>query len=163
MCALVAERLKDNDGGWFKKFTKARKAMEDFLIANKSVIGIVLQNLGKKTRIPRMREMFRYLVDECSEGRIPDAKSVFSHVGLSGQIINLTATPRAVNFSDEIKSQIYYRQAIEKAQTCPICHGLLDTAKSVSYDHITPVRDGGLGTASNGQMVHPSCNSAMKG
>lgn len=163
MCALVAERLKDNDGGWFRKFTIAREGMEAFLIANKSVIGIVLQNLGKKTRIPKMREMFRYLVDECSKGRKPDAQAVFLHIGLSGKIYDLTAAPRAVTFSDDTKSQIYYRQAIETAQTCPICHGLLDIAKSVSYDHITPVRDGGLGTAENGQLVHPYCNSGMKG
>jgi hypothetical protein len=163
MCALVAERLRDNDGGWFKKFTKARHDMETFLISNKSVIGIVLQNLGKKSRIPKMREMFRYLVDECSEGRTPDAKAVFLHIGLSGKIYDLTATPRTVSFSDDTKSQIYYRQAIETAQVCPICKGFVDTAKSVSYDHITPVRDGGLGTAENGQMVHPYCNSAMKG
>ena len=137
--------------------------METFLISNKSVIGIVLQNLGKKSRIPKMREMFRYLVDECSEGRTPDAKAVFLHIGLSGKIYDLTATPRAISFSDDTKSQIYYRQAIETAQVCPICKGFIDTAKSVSYDHITPVRDGGLGTAENGQMVHPYCNSAMKG
>lgn len=162
MTALISERLRDNDGGWFKKFTKGRAGTEKFLIANKSVIGIVLQNLGKKTRIPRMREMFRYLVDECSEGRTPDAQAVFSHIGLSGKIYDLTSTPRTVAFSDDTKSQIYYRKAIEAAQTCPICNGLLDTAKSVSYDHITPVRDGGIGTAENGQMVHPYCNSAMK-
>jgi hypothetical protein len=140
MCALIAERLKDNDGGWFKKFTKARKGMEEFLIANKSVIGIVLQNLGKKTRIPKMREMFRYLVDECTEGNAPEALQVFKHIRLSGKIYDLTASPRAVFFSDDTKSQIYYRQAIERAQTCPICNGLLDVAKSVSYDHITPAR-----------------------
>jgi hypothetical protein len=162
MCALVAERLRDNDGGWFKKFTRARKGMEEFLVANKSVVGIVLQNLGKKTRIPRMREMFRFLVDEYAEGRRPDAQAVFSHIGLSGKIYDLTATPRTITFSDDTKSQIYYRKAIETAQACPICSGLLDTAKSVSYDHITRVRDGGLGTAENGQMVHPYCNSAMK-
>lgn len=163
MCALIADRLRVNDGGWFKKFSTARKCMEPFLIANKSVIGIVLQNLGKKTRIPKMREMFRYLVDECSEGRTPDPAAVFSHLGLSGKVYDLTAAKRTISFTDDTKSQIYYRQAIETAQKCPICQGLIDVAKSVSYDHITPVRDGGLGSAENGQMVHPYCNTAMKG
>lgn len=163
MCALISEKLKDNDGGWFKKFTLARKLVEKFLLTNKSVIGIVLQNLGKRTRIPKMREMFRYLVDEGAEGRIPETAEVFKHIGLSGKIYDITAAPRAVAFSDDTKSQIYYRQAIERAQACPICGGLLDMAKSVSYDHIMPVREGGLGSAENGQMVHPYCNSAMKG
>lgn len=163
MCALVAERLRDNDGGWFKKFTVARKYMETFLLENKSVIGIVLQNLSKRNRIPKMREMFRYLVDEGNDSKKPDAAEVFEHIGLTGKIINLTARTRSKTFSDDTKSQIYYRQAIESAIKCPICGGLLDTAKSVSYDHIMPVREKGLGTAENGQMVHPYCNSAMKG
>jgi hypothetical protein len=136
--------------------------MEAFLIKNKSIIGNVFQNLSKKGRIPRMRDMFRYLVDECSNERMPDTQAALEHIGLSGKILDLTATPRAVRFSDDTKSQIYYRQAIDNAQKCPICKGLLDVSKSVSYDHITPVRDGGLGTAENGQMVHPYCNS-MKG
>jgi Protein of unknown function DUF262 len=152
MCALIEEKLRNNDGGWFKKFTLSRKTVEQFLLTNKSVIGIVLQNLSKRTRIPKMREMFRYLVEEGAEGRKPDTAAVFTHIGLSGKIYDLTAMPRAVAFSDDTKSQIYYRQQIERAQSCPICSGLLDTGKSVSYDHIIPVRDGGLGVAENGQM-----------
>lgn len=163
MCSLIAEKLKNNDEVWFKKFTNARRSMEAFLIDNKSVIGIVLQNLGKTTRVPRMKEMFRYLVEECSQGNTPETQDVFSHLGLSGKIYDLTAAPRTSAFSDDTKSQIFYRQAIEKAERCPVCGGLLDVAKSVSYDHITPVREGGLGSVANGQMVHPYCNTAMKG
>jgi hypothetical protein len=163
MCALIAERLQANDDGWFRKFTEARQRVEAFLLANKSVIGIVLQNLSKGTRIPKMREMFRYLIDEGAAERNLDATLVFEHIGLKGKIYDLNSTPRSVAFSDDTKSQIYYRQAIEDAQKCPICLGLLDVSKSVSYDHITPVREGGLGIAENGQMVHPYCNSAMKG
>jgi hypothetical protein len=162
VCSLIAEKLKNNDSGWFKKFTKARAGIENFLITNKSVIGIVLQNLSKNTRVPRMKEMFRFLVDELSADRIPETQAVFSHLGLGGKIYDLTTSPRAVNFSDDTKSQIFYRLAIERAERCPVCSGLLDISKSVSYDHITPVRDGGLGTVANGQMVHPYCNTGMK-
>jgi hypothetical protein len=48
---------------------------------------------------------------------------------------------------------------VTKILECPICGGLLDVEKSVSYDHIRPIREGGLGVAENGQMVHPYCNS----
>ena len=163
MCALLSERLDANDGGWFKRFTLARKNVESFLLGNKSVIGIVLQNLSKRTRIPKMREMFRYLVDQGVDGRTPDAVEVFEHIGMTGKIVDLTARTQSAVFSDDTKSQIYYRQAVQSALTCPICGGLLDTSKSVSYDHITPVREKGLGTAENGQLVHPYCNSAIKG
>jgi hypothetical protein len=57
---LIADKLRNNDEQWFRKFTEARGLMEAFLIKNKSLIGNVLQNLSKKGRIPRMRDMFRY-------------------------------------------------------------------------------------------------------
>ena len=159
MCALIAEKLRNNDGGWFRKFTKARKNVETFLLENKSVTGIVLQNLGKKTRIPKMRDMFEFLVSEGYLGRKPDAATVFKHIGLKGKIVDLTAIQRPVSFTSEVKSEIFLREGIKQVLECPICGGFLDISKSVSYDHKTPKRDGGLGTAENGQLVHPYCNS----
>src|ERR1700730_19147839 len=47
MCALIAEILRDNNGAWFRQFTLARETTATFLLANKPVIGIVLQNLSK--------------------------------------------------------------------------------------------------------------------
>lgn len=162
MCALIAEKLRNNDKGWFKKFTLARKSTERFLLDNKSAIGVVLQNLGKKTRIPRMRDMLAYLVSEGGGEKVLDTGDVFKHIGLSGKIYDLTAMKRGTSFSDDTKSQIFLREALKSAQVCPICGGLLDAAKSVSYDHVTRVREGGFGTAENGQMVHPYCNTGMK-
>jgi hypothetical protein len=162
MTAVITEKIRNNDDGWFRKFTLARRAVERFLIDNKSLIGIVLQNLSKKQRIPKMRELFNYLVSEANTGKSLEVSNAFSHIGLSGRIFDVTATKRAVTFDDDTKSQIFYREAINHAHACPICGGLLDHTKSVSYDHRTPVRDGGLGVAENGQMVHPYCNTAMK-
>ncbi len=47
MVAIIAEKLRNNDGGWFLKFTKARKAIEAFLLEHKSLIGVILQNLAQ--------------------------------------------------------------------------------------------------------------------
>jgi len=58
---------------------------------------------------------------------------------------------------------IFVREAIKCGLKCPICGGLLDPAKSVTYDHKNRVRDGGCGEPNNVQMAHPYCNSAMKG
>jgi hypothetical protein len=54
MAGGITRKLRSNDSLWFKKFTLGRKKVEEFLIANKSAIGIVLQNLSKKQRIPKM-------------------------------------------------------------------------------------------------------------
>lgn len=162
MAAIVTEKLRNNDGAWFKKFTLSRKAIERFLIDNKSLIGIVLQNLGKQQRIPRMRDLFEYLVNEAVAEREFTPTGVIAHLGMKGKIYDVIGKPQSTSFSDDTKSQIAYRTHIEKAPVCPICGGLLDTAKSVSYDHIQRVQDGGLGHADNGQLVHPYCNSSMK-
>jgi hypothetical protein len=159
MCALIAEKLRNNDDGWFRKFTKARKNIETFLLDNKSVIGIVLQNLGKKSRIPKMHQMLEFLVAEGNLGRRPDASTAFKHIVLTGKIYDLTTIQRPVNFTTDVKSEIFLRNGVTKILECPICGGLLDVEKSVSYDHIRPIREGGLGVAENGQMVHPYCNS----
>jgi hypothetical protein len=164
MCALVAMKLRNNDDGWFRKFTESREDVETFLLENKSIIGIVLQNLNKKSRIPKMKQMLDYLVQESRLGHKQiDAREVFRFIGLTGRLYDLTTTQKPVNFTDEVKSQIFLRDGIKQVLTCPICRGYLDVGKSVSYDHITPIREGGLGTAENGQMVHPYCNSGMKG
>ena len=43
MCALIADKLRNNDEQWFRNFTEARGLMEAFLIKNKSLIGNVLE------------------------------------------------------------------------------------------------------------------------
>ena len=45
---------------------------------------------------------------------------------------------------------------------CPICGGMLDPKKSVSYDHIERIREGGAGDIENVQMSHPFCNTGYK-
>jgi hypothetical protein len=48
IAALITQKVRNNDADWFRKFTAARQEIEDFLIENKSLIGIVLQNLAKR-------------------------------------------------------------------------------------------------------------------
>ena len=162
MTALIAEKIRVHDGGFFKKFTTARESVEKFLILNKSLLGIVLQNLSKTRRVPRMKELFIFLVTEGIAGQAVSAEKAVSQLGLRGRIVDVTAAVESVQFSDETKSMLYIREAIATALHCPLCKGLLDPNKSVSYDHITPVREGGLGEPENGQLVHPYCNTAYK-
>ena len=65
-----------------------------------------------------------------------------------------------VGFSDEDKSTAFIRKALSAALICPLCEGLLDPQKSVSFDHKQRVREGGKGTAENCDLVHPYCNSS---
>ncbi|WP_229600530.1 GmrSD restriction endonuclease domain-containing protein [Reyranella humidisoli] len=159
---LIADKVRNNDSDWFKKFSAARETIEKFLMENKSLLGILLQNMGKLQRVPKMRDMFNFLVTEANAGRSLSAEALISHLGLKGRIIDVNAKQTSQSFSDDTKSMVFVRAAIESALKCPICKGLLDFSKSGSYDHIVRVRDGGIGTPENAQIAHPFCNTSVK-
>ena len=163
MVSLIQEALRNNNDEFFARFTKARKRIEEFLIDNKSLLGVLLQNLAKGQRIPKMKALFEFLVGGLQEedSDMP-VENVISGIGLRGRIVDVNALAGGPVISDETKSIVYVRQAIENALRCPICAGRLDPAKSVSYDHALRVRDGGTGDADNVQMAHPYCNTGYK-
>ncbi len=162
MSMLITERVRNNDNNFFKRFTRARISLETFLMENKSLIGILVQNMGKTKRVPNLRNLLSFVVTESENGRVVTPESAIGHLGLHGRIIDVVSAKTSSQFSSDTKSKIYISQALEKTIECPICRGKLDPRKSVSYDHVLRVRDGGLGDASNGQLVHPYCNSGIK-
>jgi Protein of unknown function DUF262/HNH endonuclease len=162
MVLLITEKVRNNDDGWFAKFIHARERVERFLIDNKSLIGILLQNMSKGQRMQKMRDLFAYLVAEINAHKSVTVEGAIAHLGLRGRIIDVNAIQQSPSFSDDTKSMVFVRTAIEAAVKCPICKGLLDPAKSVSYDHVIPIIGGGTGDHENAQLVHPYCNS-LKG
>src|SRR6202041_880153 len=53
--ALVQDKIRNNDSEFFKKFTKVRKKLEQFLMDNKSVIAVIVQQLSKAQRGSKMK------------------------------------------------------------------------------------------------------------
>jgi hypothetical protein len=159
---LLTERISNNDKSFFKKFTTCRKHLEGFLVDNKSLIGIVLQNLSKKQRVPKMKMMLDFLLEEFTHESCPTVESVIHHLGLRGRIIDVVSAQMGNEFNDGTKSAIFLREALKVAIECPICHGKLDPRKSVSYDHVIPKREGGVASIDNGALVHPYCNTGFK-
>lgn len=159
---LISNKLKNNDKLFFKKFTSSRSRIEQFLIDNKSLIGILLQNTGKKVRVSRMREMFEFLVQKYSDEEIVTPEMMMHALGAKGRVFDITSNANSEKFSDDSKSAIFLAGAMKSASRCPECGGLIYALKSASYDHISRVREGGMGDASNGQIMHPYCNSAIK-
>ncbi|HEX4321887.1 MAG TPA: DUF262 domain-containing protein [Acidobacteriaceae bacterium] len=163
MAAVIQERLRNNDSGFFKKFTAARSRLEQFLVENKSLIGIILQNLSKGSRVSKMKDLFEYLVAQLHDpGNTVKVEDAISHLGLRGRILDVNSSQTTSQISDETKSMVYVKEAIRNAIRCPICGGILDPSKSVSYDHIEPKRKGGSGDHSNVQLAHPYCNTGYK-
>ena len=163
MTALITEKVRNNDDQFFRKFTDAREKLEEFLIQNKSLLTLVLTNMSKAQRASKMRDLFEFFVSEASTGKDLTAEVAIARLGLRGRILEVTTPQTTSHISDDTKSMLFVREAINKALRCPLCEGLLDPSKSSSYDHIRPVREGGTGDISNVQLVHPYCNSSEKG
>lgn len=163
MASLIAERAMCNDKEFFKTFTKNRKFTEKFLIDNKMTIGLVLQNMSRAQRVPKMKALFECLAAADDLGNSLDIESVFVKIGVRGKFLDLQNLQVPQNFTDDAKSELFIRAALGGILPCAICGGYLQPTKSVSYDHITRRRDGGEGHVSNGQLVHPYCNTGFKG
>lgn len=160
---LITERLRNNDSSFFKKFTTCRAKLEGFLITHRSMIGIVLQQLGKNVRVFKMRDLLEFVLNQVyAGGEPPAAEAVLGLLGLQGQFYDLNAKVKNAEFTDEAKSTTFIRTALDKALTCSICGGKLDPQKAMSYDHDERVRDGGLGGPDNMGLTHPYCNTGFK-
>ncbi|MFG7490668.1 HNH endonuclease family protein [Methylorubrum rhodesianum] len=159
MISLIVEKIRNNDHVFFRDFAKARGPLEEFLIENKSLVTNILQNLSKKQRIPKIKSLFDYLIDQFSQSYQVSPESAITHIGLSVRIFDVKVGQSSPTITDETKSMLFIRDALSKAIKCPLCSGLIDPLKSMSYDHIQRVKDGGGGDLENVQMVHHYCNS----
>jgi Protein of unknown function DUF262/HNH endonuclease len=160
MASLIADKVRNNDSAFFRKFTEARERVERFLIENKSLITLLLTNMSKAQRSSKMRDLFNFLVNEANAGRELTSEGAVAQLGLRGRILDVNTPQTSPHIFEDTKSILFVRQAITRALPCPLCRGFLDPSKSVSYDHIKPVRKQGTGDISNVQLVHPYCNSS---
>jgi hypothetical protein len=164
MLLLIKEKISNNNSQFFKKFTKARAGIEETLVTKKNLITQALQIARSKTRFERCAALFEFLINEYSEEKSPSDEEIVKVIIPQGEskILAVSQSPSTTQFSTETKSQIYLRDSLKNALKCPICHGLIEPAKSVSYDHIERVRSGGQGSGDNGQLTHPYCNTSIK-
>jgi hypothetical protein len=159
---LINEKLAYNDSDFFKYFTDSREAIENTLITNKELIATILQKMGSRNRIVKYKDLLNSIYTAAKENSTITEGDLVSWAGLEGKIIVGQEKSNKVDFSDEAKSKIFIYTALKNHIKCPICKGYLDTSKSVSYDHIKRVRDGGSGDADNGQITHPYCNQSIR-
>ena len=107
MVATIAEKLRNNDGGWFYKFTQARQAIEAFLLEHKSLIGVILQNLAKPSRTPKMRDMFNFMVATANAEQTITPQGLVTHLALSARIYDVVVPSRSIEFTDDTKSTFF--------------------------------------------------------
>lgn len=160
--SLIAEKLANNDKLFFQKFTKIRSALEELLIQHKDLIAVILQKNISTFRVPRYHQFLDAIISALSDGENADEQTIIKFSNLEGKIIAGDFIKSNSKITDEQKSKLFINVALRHGIKCPICDGYIDAEKSVSYDHIVRVREGGNGAAENSQLTHPFCNQSVK-
>ena len=98
--------------------------------------------------------------------QLKDKKSendILKKIQQSYKNINLSNVEEisSADFNSNRKSETYISTAIKSVVRCGICGGVVHV-NATSVDHIIRKRDGGLGSADNGQITHPYCNTGYK-
>lgn len=168
---LIAKKLKFNDKDFFKRFTGIRFNLEKTLINNKPLLASLVNRAGHKKRTAYYCNLFESMIDfllEVKKKRTDmnnyflSERDILQLAHFDGNILAGTSISNTTKISEDAKNVVFIDTALASAITCPICKGYLDPSKSVSYDHITRVEDGGKGLANNTQLTHPYCNMAIK-
>ena len=160
--SLFARHLANNDKKFFARFTEVRARVEEVLVSNKELLASILQKLLSRDRTAKYEALLERLV-EALHDNVPITEDwLVAAAGLSGKALTGTVVPTATRFTDDDRSTIFIRTALGSVPKCPICSGYMDVEKSVSFDHIDRVREGGTRGPDNGQMTHPYCNQAVK-
>jgi hypothetical protein len=102
------------------------------------------------------------LISHFNNGVAVTPEAAIGRLGLRGRFFDVDAAHTNTKFSDDAKSQAFISAAMKSALKCPICNGMLDPRKSVSYDHEVRVREGGTGDPNNARLAHPYCNTGVK-
>lgn len=159
---LFSEKLLQNNKSFFTKFTKVRASLEKILINEKELVATILQKHISHKRINIFKELLEKIVEALSNETEVTQNDLITFSQLGGKLITGDIKTGSSKITDEQKSKLFIKVALNNALTCPICNGYLDVDKSVSYDHIQRVREGGGGSSDNVQLTHPYCNQSVK-
>lgn len=150
MALLLAEKLKNNDAGFFQKFTRVRGKLEKLLIEQKTVIMAVVSNTNKNTRVNRVRDLLDRFINAMHvrphESKDFNLENVLREVGVQGRILDVSMMKTKQKIDEDTKVAVVFQESLRTATRCPICEGLLLPSQSVSFDHRLRVREGGLGS-----------------
>lgn len=149
----------------FIPFTHVRKNFEDFLVSHKFYVNQLTARFGSMAKgFRQMKECFAFVLEQCKQNRgsIEIETALSQHERFHILVVEKAVeTTQAKEFSKAVKQFVVLREVLERASICTACGARIDS-KSMQIDHKDEKSKGGLGTASNAQMMHPFCNSTYK-
>lgn len=153
----LAKKLTKKPYG--ERFKDVRKDFEKYIKNNKSHISEIVHRYGSKEKSSKpITVYFQFIIDTLIEG-----KNVDNEIKKSEDLNYVLATfPNAkgkgMSFNRTTKNAVFIRTALENLIPCGICSGAIHSGSFVT-DHKVRKREGGSNEDSNGQVVHPICNS----
>lgn len=159
---LIGSKLSNNDNQFFQIFTSVRNELENALIKNKDVVATILQRTISTKRPTVYGNLLDTMILNLRKGQDITEQSLINSSGMSGKLLIGSPEYRSKKFNNNQKSEAFIHVALKSAIKCPICNGYLDPDKSVSYDHVIRLRDGGGAGMQNCQLTHPYCNQSIK-
>jgi hypothetical protein len=151
----------------FNDFIKVRKDFECTLLNYEFLIQqIVRHDRQSFNGYKNIKEYYIMLLDNLLAGssieksikNIQNTKK-FSYFTLA---LTQVEESKAKKFSRDKKAIVFIKESIKNTNKCAICGGYLHI-NSITVDHITRKREGGLASTDNGQLTHPYCNTTFKG
>lgn len=149
----------------FVEFTSIRRKLEEFLINNKILINQVTVKYGSGPKgYVRLKQLLLFLVESFSAGK--SETEIIKDMSDSPDFSFLQPAEKmsqksGKDFNSDAKSAVFLRDALKEPLRCAICGGLVHR-NAISIDHINRRADGGSGSADNGQVTHPYCNTTIK-
>lgn len=157
--------LNDNPA-LLSMFINQRRNFEEFIFNNDSVVQRIIDTYRRGLQSAKhISEYYSYVLNSLSNGKSAEQIQQDMQSDPKYRSLKLGFSTESSVVSSEFnsgnKSEVFIRQAIQSAPRCAICGGLLHT-HSISIDHIQRKREGGVGSADNGQLTHPYCNTGVK-
>ncbi|MFO0799243.1 MAG: HNH endonuclease signature motif containing protein [Gemmataceae bacterium] len=151
----------------YSAFTDVRRQFEEFLIGHKGYVNAVTNRYGSGVKgFERLKQLYQYVIDHLVGGRsgeqIEDSIKTHSQFAFAARYdLKDEYVRQSSEFDTYTKSTIFIREAMKTPVRCAECGGLIHV-NSMTIDHTVRKQDGGHGTADNGQLMHPYCNSTYK-
>lgn len=157
---LFVKNLKK--GKKFDTFTNVRKNFEEFIYKNDYIIDQIIRNLRstQKSTEP-LSKLFMMVMTQLNDKK--SERDILQKIQQTYKNINLSNNEEisSIDFNSNRKSETYISTALKSVVRCGICGGVVHV-NATSVDHVIRKRDGGLGSADNGQITHPYCNTGYK-
>lgn len=162
ICSIVKDLA---ESGKLNEFCDARAEFEDFLLSNKDLINQITRKTGSMAKgYALLKAYFRLVLVGKMDGKTDQQVTDDLNRSEKFSFLKISGTLKETNskeFSSGAKQHAFLSEALKSSFNCKIC-GARKYSKSMTADHVVDKKDGGLGTSSNLQYVHPYCNSAYK-